>query len=117
MVIGCMLKKLFAPHLRPRRPLVFSGFPVGIVQEIRHGCQFLHRSSRALGHLPGGLVRFIPCQPSAHYTRLMHVGGDSVDMVSSLALVRVVTFVLSRPLLDFVIYPVGAATGLFFMAL
>ena len=52
-------------HLRPCRPLIFYG------QEIRHGCQFLHSLFRASGHLPGGLVRFIPCQPSAHYARLM----------------------------------------------
>ena len=32
----------------------------------RHGSLF-----RALGHLPGGLIRFIPCHPSAHYTRLL----------------------------------------------
>ena len=33
---------------------------------------------RALGHLPGGLARFIPCQPSAHYARLSHLGWGSV---------------------------------------
>ena len=59
-------EKAVRPHLRPRRPLVFSGFPVGLGQEIRHGCQFLHSLFRALGHLPGNLVRFIPCQPSVH---------------------------------------------------
>ena len=64
--------------LRPRRPLFFSGFPVGIGQEIRHGCQFLHSLFRALGHLPGGLARFIPCQPSAHYARLSHLGWGAV---------------------------------------
>ena len=59
------------PHLRLRRPLVFSGFPVGLGQVIRHGCQFLHSLFRALDHLPAGLVRFIPCHPSAHYTRFL----------------------------------------------
>ena len=67
-------EKTVRPHLRSRRPLVFSGFSVGIGQEIRHGCQFLHSLFRALGHLPGGLARFIPCQPSAHYARLSHLG-------------------------------------------
>ena len=62
-----LTEKAVRPHLRPRRPLVFSGFPVGIGQEIRHGSQFLHSLFRALRHLPGGLARFIPCQPSAHY--------------------------------------------------
>ena len=65
------VEKAIRSHLRPRRPLVFSGFPVGLGQEIRHGCQFLHSLFRALSHLPGGLVRFIPCHPSAHYTRLL----------------------------------------------
>ena len=36
--------------------------------------------------------------------------GDSVDMVSPLALVRVVTFHILTPLLDFFGYPDGAAT-------
>ena len=58
-------EKAVRPHLRPRRPLVFSGFPVGVGQEIRHGCQLLHSLFMALGHLPGGLVRLIPCQPRA----------------------------------------------------
>ena len=29
---------------------------------------------RSLNRIPGGLARFIPCQPSAHYARLVHVG-------------------------------------------
>ena len=56
-------EKAVRPHLRPRRPLVFSGVPVGIGQEIRHGCQFHHSLFRALGHLPGGLVRFSSSTP------------------------------------------------------
>ena len=69
-----LTEKTVRSHLRPRRPLVFSGFPVCLGQEIRHGCQFLHSLIRALGHLPGGLSRFIPCQPSAHHARLSHLG-------------------------------------------
>ena len=55
--IGYMLKNLFAPISVLVVPWFFSGFPVGIGQEIRHGCHFLHSLFRALGHLPGGLVR------------------------------------------------------------
>ena len=72
-LISSCCEKAVRPHLRPRRPMVFSGFPVGIGQEIWHGCQFLHCQFRASGHLPGGIVRFIPCQPSAHYARLSHL--------------------------------------------
>ena len=71
-------EKTVRPHLRSRRPLAFSGFSVGIGQEIRHECQFLHSLFRALGHLPGGLARFIPCRPSAHYARLSHLGWGAV---------------------------------------
>ena len=62
-----LTEKTVRSHLRARRSLVFSWFPVGIGQDMRHGCQFLQSLFRALGHLPGGLARFIPCQPSAHY--------------------------------------------------
>ena len=71
-------EKAVRPHLRPSRPLFFffGGFSAGMGQEIRHGCQFLHSLFRALGHLPGGLARFIPCQPSAHYATLSHLGWE-----------------------------------------
>ena len=67
-------EKAVRPHLRPRRPLVHSGFPVCIGHDIQHGCQFLHGLFRFLDHLPGGLSRFQPCQPGAHYAGLLHVG-------------------------------------------
>ena len=106
-------EKAVRSHLRPRRPLFFSGFSVGIGQEVRHGCQFLHSLFRVLGHLPGGLARFIPCQPSAHYARLSHLGWGRYGHGLS-----------SRPrescyhqfltlLLAFFGYPDGAATELF----
>ena len=108
-----MLKKLFAPTSVPVDRWFFSGFSVGIGQEIRHGCQFLHSLFRALGHLPGGLARFIPCQPSAHYTRLMHVGwGQCGHGLSSRPRESCDLQVLT-PLLDFFGYPDGAATVLF----
>ena len=90
---GCRLQteKTVRPHLRSRRPWLFRVFSVGIGQEIWHGCQFLHSLFRALGHLPGGLARFIPCQPSAHHARLSHLGWGGMDMVSLLVLVRVAT--------------------------
>ena len=87
-----LTEKTVRTHLRPRRPLFFfSVFPVGIGQEIRNGCQFLHSLFRALSHLPGGLARFIPCQPSAHHARLSHLGWERYGhCLSPLAHVRVV---------------------------
>ena len=94
-------EKAVRSHLRPRRPLFFSGFPLGKGQEIRHGCQFPQSPSRALGHLPGGLVRFIICQPCVHYTRLMHVGwGQCGHGLSSRPRESCDLHVLT-PLLDF----------------
>ena len=43
--------------------------------EIRHGCQFISSLVRALGKLPGGLGRFLPCQVGTHLSRLRHVLG------------------------------------------
>ena len=67
-------EKVIRPHLRACGPLVGSSSPASIGKEIRRGCQFIHRLFRSLGHLPGGLVRFVPGQPSAHFTRLLHLG-------------------------------------------
>ena len=106
-------EKAVRPHLRPRRPLVFSGFSVGIGQEIRHGCQFLHSLFRALGHLPGGLARFIPCQPSAHYARLSHLGWGRYGHGLSSRPRESCDHQFLTPLLDFFGYPDGAATELF----
>ena len=100
-------------HLRPRRPLAFSGFPVGIGQEIRQGCQFLHSLIRALGHLPGGLPRFIPCQPSAHYARLSHLGWGRYGHGLSSRPRESCDLQYLTPLLNFFGYPDGAATDLF----
>ena len=101
------------PHLRPRRPLVFSGFSVGIGQEIRHGCQFLHSLFRALGHLPGGLSRFFPCQPGAHYARLSHLGWGRYGHGLSSRPRESCDHQFLTPLLNFFGYPDGAATELF----
>ena len=44
--------------------------------EIRHGCQFISSLVRALGKLPGGLGRFLPCQVGTHLSRLRHLGWN-----------------------------------------
>ena len=106
-------EKTVRPHLRSRRPLVFSGFSVGIGQEIRHGCQFLHSLIRALGHLPGGLSRFIPGRPGAHHARLLHLGwGRYGHGLTSRPRESCDRQVLT-PLLKFFGYPEGAVSELF----
>ena len=107
-------EKAVRPHLRPRRPMFFSGFSVGIGQEIGHGCQFLHRLFRALGHLPGGLARFIPCQPSAHYARLSHLGWERYGHGLSSRPRESCDHQFLTLLLDFFGYPDGAATEFFY---
>ena len=106
-------EKTVRPHVRSRRPLVFSGFSVGIGQEIRHGCQFLHSLFRALGHLPGGLARFIPCQPSAHYARLSHLGWGRYGHGLSSRPRESCDHQFLTPLLNFFGYLDGAVTELF----
>ena len=106
-------EKTVRPHHRSRRPLAFSGFSVGIGQEIRHGCQFLHSLFRALGHLPGGLARFIPCQPSAHYARLSHLGWERYGHGLSSRPRESCDHQFLTPLLNFFGYPDGAVTELF----
>ena len=107
------VEKAIRPHLRPLRPLVVSGFSVGLGQEIRHGCQFLHSLFRALGHLPGIFVRFVPCHPSAHYTWLLHVGWGQCGHGLSSRPRESCDLHFLTPLLDFFGYPEGAATDLF----
>ena len=113
LVIDCRLRKLFAPTFVLVRPLAFSGFSVGIGQEIRHGCQFLHSLFRALGHLPGGLARFIPCQPSAHCARLSQLGGGRYGHGLSSRPRESCDHQFLTPLLNFFGFPDGAVTELF----
>ena len=98
-------EKAVIPHLRPHRLLVHSRCPVRIGQEIRHGCEFLHGLFRSLGHLPGGLARFIPCRPYAHYTGLLHVGRGQCGHGLSSRPRESCDAQVVKPLLDFFGYP------------
>ena len=106
-------EKTVRPHLRSRRPLAFSGFSVGIGQEIRHGCQFIHSLIRALGHLPGGLSRFIPCHPGAHHARLLHLGWGRYGHGLTSRPRESCDHWFLIPLLNFFGDPDGAVTELF----
>ena len=107
-----LCEKAIRPHLRPRRPLVYSSFLVSGGQEIKHGCQFLHGHFRSLGHLLGGLSKFLPCQPSAHYTRLLHVGWGQCGQGLSSRPWESCDIQVIKPLLDFFAFPERAATEL-----
>ena len=69
-------EKVTRPHVRAGRPFSVSSVPVSEGIEIRHGCQFLSSLVRALGKLPGGLARFLPCQVGSHLSRLRHLGWN-----------------------------------------
>ena len=69
-------EKVTRPHVRAGRPISVSSVPVSEGMEIRQGCQFINSLVRALGKLPGGLGRFLPCQVGTHLSRLRHLGWN-----------------------------------------
>ena len=66
-----------------------------------------------MGHLSGGLARFLPCQPSAHFARLSHLGWGRYGHGLSSRPRESCDHQILAPLLDFFGYPDGAATELF----
>ena len=94
-------EKVTRPHVRAGRPISVSSVPVSEGIEIRHWCQFISSLVRALGKLPGGLGRFLPCQVGTHLSRLRHLGWNQCshgltsrpfDLVIIAALVQFVVF-------------------------
>ena len=69
-------EKVTRPHIRAGRLISVSSVPVSEGIEIRHGCQYISSLIRALGKLPGGLGRFLPCQMGSHLSRLRHLGWN-----------------------------------------
>ena len=61
---------------RANRPILLPSVPVSEGIEIRHGCQFLSSSVRALAKLHGGLGWFLPCRLGSHMSRLRHLGWN-----------------------------------------
>ena len=112
LVLDFRLRRQFDPTC-VLGDLAFSGFSVGIGQEIRHGCQFIHSLIRTLGHLPGGLSRFIPCHPGAHHARLSHLGWGRYGHGVTSRPRESCDHRFLTPLLDFFGYPDGAVTELF----
>ena len=66
-----------------------------------------------MGHLPGGLSRFIPCQHGARYARLSHVGWGRHGHGLSSRPRESCDLQFLTPLRNFLGYPDGAATELF----
>ena len=65
-----MKRLVVRPHKRAARSISVSSSPVSEGIEIRQGCQFMGSWIRALGKLPGGIGRFLPCSIGGHFSRL-----------------------------------------------
>ena len=58
------------------RPISVSAVPAGPSNDIWRSCRFLGAMLRALGGLPGGLGRFLPCRIGANHCRLRSIGWE-----------------------------------------
>ena len=76
LVTDCLVKRLLDHMFGLVVLFWFPSVPVSEGIEIRHGCQFISSLVRALGKLPGGLGRFLPCQVGTHLSRLRHLGWN-----------------------------------------
>ena len=59
--------------VRAHRLVSISSVTVSEGIEILQGCRFISSLVRALGKLPGGLGRFLPCAVCSHMSRLRHL--------------------------------------------
>ena len=66
-------EKVTRPHVRAHRLVSISSVTVSEGIEIRQGSRFISSLVRALGKLPGGLGRFLPCAVCSHMSRLRHL--------------------------------------------
>ena len=66
-------EKVVRPHVPANHPISISSVPVSEGTEMRQKCQFICSLVRALGKLPGGVGRFLPCQVGSHVSRLRHL--------------------------------------------
>ena len=55
---------------------IVSAVPAGPSIDIWRSCRFLGAMFRALGGLPGGLGRFLPCRIGANHCRLRSIGWE-----------------------------------------
>ena len=66
-------EKVTVPH---DRDTSISSVPVSEGIEIRQGCQFISNLVRAVGKLPSGICRFLPCGVGSHMSRSRHSGWE-----------------------------------------
>ena len=75
-VRGWFWSLLFPKARRGSYPISVSAVPAGPSIDIWRCCRFLGSVLRALGQLPGGLGRFIPCRIGANHCRLRALGWE-----------------------------------------
>ena len=73
-------EKVTRPYVPAHSPISISSVPVSQGLEIRQGCRFISSLIRALGKLPGGIGRFLPCSVGGHESRLRHLGWDQCGL-------------------------------------
>ena len=72
-----LVLEMSVPKLRRfNRPISVSAVPAGPSIDIWRSCRFLGAMLRALGGLPCGLGRFLPCRLGANHCRLRSVGWE-----------------------------------------
>ena len=74
-------EKVTRPHERAHRPISISSVPVSEGIEFRQGCRSISCLVGALGKLPGGSGRFLPCAVGEAYVQVSAFwGGSNVPM-------------------------------------
>ena len=72
-----LVLEMSLPKLRRfDRPISVSAVLAGPSIDIWRSCRFLGAMLRALGGLPGGLGRFLPCRSGANHCRLRSIGWE-----------------------------------------
>ena len=72
-----LVLEMSVPKLRRfNRPISVSAVPAGPSIHIWRSCWFLGAMLRALGGLPRGLERFLPCRLGANHCRLRSIGWE-----------------------------------------
>ena len=72
-----LVLEMSVPKMRRlNRPNSVSAVPIGPSIDIWRSCRFWGAMLRALGGLPGGLGRFIPCRSVANHCRLRSIGWE-----------------------------------------